>query len=288
VSATGRAVAATDRVSDVLARDESLVEVFVRQGPQFAKLRNRAMRRVMARLVTVEQVARMAGVAAPALVGELNAALGIAGAPPAPAARGASREPQPKHPPGLPVVEVDVRDDLRAGREPFSKIMAAVAGLGGESVLRLRTTFEPVPLYAVLGKRGLLHEARAEAPDDWSVWFWASHLQAAGEAQAGREGPASCGAPAGRDSLCAPRADSPGSDQPDLRTVRLDVRGLEPPEPMLRTLAALEALPPDHTLVQVNARVPQFLLPILAERGYTWEIHESSADRVIVRIRRAG
>lgn len=292
MTATGRPVAATDRVSDVLARDESLVEVFARQGPQFAKLRNRAMRRVMAHLVTVEQVARMAGLTAPVLVGELNAALGIAAAPPAPAARGAppqALELQPEHPSELPVVEVDVRDDLRAGREPFSKIMAAVAGLGDGSVLRLRTTFEPIPLYAVLGKRGLLHEARAEAPDDWSLWFWApSHREPADKARGGREGPASHGAPAGGDSLRAPRADAPGSDQPAPRTVRLDVRGLEPPEPMLRTLAALAALPPDHTLVQVNARVPQFLLPILAERGYTWEIDESSADRVIVRIRQAG
>jgi hypothetical protein len=70
------------------------------------------------------------------------------------------------------VVEVDVREDLRAGREPFSRIMAAVAGLRKDQVLLLRATFEPIPLYAVLGQQGLLHEARAEAPDYWSVWFW--------------------------------------------------------------------------------------------------------------------
>jgi uncharacterized protein (DUF2249 family) len=55
---------------------------------------------------------------------------------------------------------------------------------------------------------------------------------------------------------------------------------------MVRTLAALEALPPDHTLVQVNARVPQFLLPVLAERGFLWEIDDRVADRVRVRITR--
>ncbi len=55
-------VRAEDRVSDVLVRDEALLEVFVGYAPHFAKLRNRTMRRVMARLVTVEQAARMAGV----------------------------------------------------------------------------------------------------------------------------------------------------------------------------------------------------------------------------------
>ena len=42
--APARPILATDRVSDVLARDESLVDVFVRLAPHFAKLRNRMMR----------------------------------------------------------------------------------------------------------------------------------------------------------------------------------------------------------------------------------------------------
>ena len=78
----------------------------------------------------------------------------------------------------------------------------------------------------------------------------------------------------------------PAAGTPESGTVWLDVRGLEPPEPMMRTLAALEVLPADHTLAQVNARVPQFLLPVLAERGFVWEIDDSAADRVVVRIAR--
>jgi hypothetical protein len=273
-SASNRPVAATDRVSDVLARDESLVEVFVRQAPQSAKLRNRSLRRIMVRLVTVEQAARMAAVSPATLVGELNAALGIAadrveGSTPAEG----PAEPLAVHPADAPVVTVDVREDLRKGREPFSRIMAAVARLRRDQVLLLRAPFEPLPLYAVLGKRGLVHEARAAAPDDWSVWFW---LPSAHDAGVGRITPVEGG---------PPPAEEAGPSEPG--TVWLDVRGLEPPEPMVRTLAALETLPADYTLVQVNTRVPQFLLPVLAERGFVWEIDESSVDRVIVRIRRS-
>jgi hypothetical protein len=211
------------------------------------------------------------------LVGELNAALGIAAEASDPGDRSGPPQgpvaPRLTHPSGAPVVELDVRDDLRAGREPFSKIMAAVAGLHEEEVLLLRATFEPIPLYAVLGKRGLAHEADAAAPDDWSVWFW---HPSGPELHPGLPG-----------VVETPPTTSPGADLPEPRTVRLDVRGLEPPEPLVRTLAALEALPRDHTLVQVNVRVPQFLLPVLAERGFTWEVDESSTDAVIVRIRRA-
>ena len=267
-------VRASDRVSDVLARDESLVEVFVRQSPHFTKLRNRALRRVMARLVTVEDAAKIAGIAPAGLVGELNAALGIEpSSGPATAAGPTTSEPAgthggPQRPAGAPVVEVDVREDLRAGREPFSKIMAAVAELASGDVLRLRATFEPAPLYAVLGKRGFVHETRNEGAEDWSVYFWRAESGAA---------------PAAAEP--AARAAAPNTETD---TVRLDVRGLEPPEPMQRTLEALETLPAGYTLVQINVRVPQFLLPILAERGYQWEIDESASDHVLVRIRRRG
>ena len=58
---------------------------------------------------------------------------------------------------------------------------------------------------------------------------------------------------------------------------------------MVRTLEALESLPEGHTLVQLNVRVPQFLLPQLEERGFTYEIREQSPDlvRVFIRRRRA-
>lgn len=271
--ASGVPVAATDRVSDVLARDESLIDVFVRQAPHFAKLRNRALRRVMGRLVTVEQAARTAAIPAAVLVRALNDALGIVASPSGGAQplsnpdANASDNRSRVHPPNAPVVEIDVREDLRSGHEPFSKIMTAVGGLAGNAVLHVRTIFEPAPLYTVLAKRGLTHEAHAYAPDDWSVWFWKQIV------------PPIPAAP--------PIDASSGADTEEPTTVWLDVRGLEPPEPMLRTLAALEALPPEHELVHLNVRVPQFLLPILVERGYAYDIDESRANRVLVRIRRS-
>ena len=262
-----------DKVHDVLARDESLVEVFVRAAPHFAKLRNRAMRRVMARLITVEQAARTAKIPTDRLVRELNAALGLADEE-----SGAGATPNPpdavslgeRHPPNAAVVELDVRDDLRSGREPFSRIMSAVAALRGDEVLRLRAIFEPVPLYSILTRRGFAHEAEAHTADDWSVWFW---RLAAGSAETPSTVPTSAGAD-----------DVPADDE---EHTYLDVRGFSPPEPLMRTLAAIETLARGRTLVQINNRVPQFLFPMLSERGFTWEIDESHPDRVLVHISHA-
>lgn len=173
----------------------------------------------------------------------------------------------PRRPGTWRVVELDVREDLRSGREPFSRIMSAVSTLAADDVLHLRAIFEPVPLFTALGKRGFVHESLAHAPDDWSVWFWQP-----------TDGP----------SESAPSNPEPanGEDVPegDASTTYLDVRGFSPPEPMFRTLAALESLPREHTLVQINSRVPQFLFPVLAERGFACEVDESRPDRVLVRI----
>ena len=265
-----------DRVSDVLARDERLVDVFVRHASHFEKLRQPALRRVMARLVSVEQAARMAGVAVDDLLRDLNGALGApsgaatgrAGpaAPPAEDTPGTAHRSQ--HPVGWPMTELDLRDDMRAGREPFSRIMAAVGALHDDRVLRLRTIFEPVPLFTLLARRGFLHESRQYAPEDWSVWFWRAE-------------------PAFDAAVSEPTVGPLSDDQPAERETWLDVRGLEPPEPMVRTLAELETLPVGHELVQINVRVPLLLLPMLAERGFVYEVDETRADRVLVRIRRS-
>jgi uncharacterized protein (DUF2249 family) len=285
-----------DRVSDVLARDEALVDVFVRHSPHFEKLRNRALRRVMGQLVTVEQAARVAGVGLDTLLRALNDALAPdsgaatpprAGSNPAPDAQ-ASTVPLPaRRPIDVKEVVLDLRDDMRAGREPFPRIMTAVRELADDQVLRLRTIFEPVPLFAVLAKRGFLYESRQDAPEDWSAWFW----RGAAESAVSGSTSAPLGAVAAERGTTPvePAVRSSSSDESSSgQTHWLDVRGLEPPQPMLRTLAALETLPAGHELVQVNARIPQFLLPILAERGYAFEVDDSDADTVLVHIRRAG
>lgn len=268
-------VARTDRVSDVLARDEHLVEIFVRHAAHFDKLRNATMRRVMARLVTVEQAARIAGVPVHALLRDLNDALHLT--PESEDLAGAGGDPRigvddehDRRPDALAVVDLDLREDMRAGREPFSRIMSAVAALGDAEALELRTIFEPVPLLALLATRGFAHESTRHADDDWIVSFWRAPHDLAAAAAVER--------PAER-VLSAANAGAP--ERP---TVRLDVRGLEPPEPLVRTLAALDALPEGHQLVHVNVRIPQLLLPMLAERGLACEIDESHVDRVLVRI----
>jgi uncharacterized protein (DUF2249 family) len=144
------------------------------------------------------------------------------------------------------VVQCDVRDELRAGREPFSMIMAALRRVPPGGALAVHAIMEPVPLYGVMQKHGLTHWTERRAADDWTVWFY----------------------PGAPEPAAVAAHEPPPMDAGDV--VVLDVRGLEPPAPMQRTLEALEQLPAGATLVQVNSRVPQLLLPLLEARGFAW------------------
>ena len=137
----------------------------------FRHLRNPLARALRTRLVSVAQAARIAGLEPNELVHSLNAAIGLHSAPnlaqasaPGPMASDIRFD--------TPVAEdLDVRPLLANGEEPFSVIMAAAARVPAHAALRLRTTFEPVPLYDVLGGRGFQHAAQQLGPDDWEIVF---------------------------------------------------------------------------------------------------------------------
>jgi len=67
---------------------------------------------------------------------------------------------------------VDVRDDIRAGREPFGRIMDAVASLRTGQSLVLINVFEPVPLYGVMSAQGFGHETDRLPDGDWRIRFF--------------------------------------------------------------------------------------------------------------------
>jgi len=164
-------------------------------------------------------------------------------------------------------VHLDVRDMIHRGEEPFPQIMEVVRGLGDDQVFVLRAPFEPLPLYRLLGRQGLAHWAEPRGPGDWIVWFYRQSGTAVPEPPGPRP---SGGAPAG---VAA-------------EVVRLDVRGLEPPQPMIRVLERLETLRSDEALEVLNDRRPVFLYPQLDERGFHHETDEPTPGVVRIVIRR--
>ncbi len=69
-------------------------------------------------------------------------------------------------------------------------------------------------------------------------------------------------------------------------TIQIDNRGLQPPEPMVRILAALGEVGADDEVAALMDREPLLLYPELERRGFNWEFEESG-DHYVLTIRRA-
>lgn len=146
-------------------------------------------------------------------------------------------------------IDVDVRPILRSGRDPFSAIMSALDIINPGEGLRLFATFKPIPLFALMESRGFSHAARELKDGEWEVCF------------------APCDV---ADASVPLDAVSSAFDNWPEPTISLDNRDLEPPEPMVRILAAAEKLEAGQTLSALLGREPGFLFPQLEKRGFRW------------------
>jgi hypothetical protein len=70
------------------------------------------------------------------------------------------------------VRELDVRDLLAAGQEPLRLILEQALELPPGGVLHVRSPFEPVPLFRMMGDRGFAWRSQQFDDQDWSSWFW--------------------------------------------------------------------------------------------------------------------
>jgi uncharacterized protein (DUF2249 family) len=161
-----------------------------------------------------------------------------------------------------PVVTLDVREDLAQGRPPCARILQVVETLKKGQQLRVIAPFQPTPLLEKLAGHGFGHLAREQANGDWEVLFDPAikvnqvlHLEE----------------PPPRDKL----------------TLEIDLRGLEPPEPMTRILESLARIPTGGRLLARTDRRPIHLLPQLEQRGFKARSEPLLEGGSITRIERA-
>lgn len=243
------------RMSDALASRPELRTLLPAFHPAFGKLSHPVLGKVLPRLVTVSDAAKVAGVDPDALLAVMNLA-GTGVHPPVPV----ERTPTPA-PPWLAAATaqtLDARPALAANEEPFGAIMARFRALRPGEVLTVLAPFEPAPLLRLMADRG------------WRTHgSWEEDLFRASFERPLDVGELPATLPAERWSL--------GEDGP-----RLDVRGLEPPEPMRLVLAAV-ARPDGLPLTVIHHREPVLLFPRLAELGLRWSV-EHRADHVEIRV----
>jgi len=249
------------KIAAALDADPGLIERLIALNAVFAKLRNPVLRKTMAKLVSFSEAAKVAGV-------PLEAMLAVANGHGAPAPAGEAPKPEamPDWAQAIDLAKattLDVRPLLARGEEPLSVVMRTAKDVPAGGALVLDAPFDPAPLRRVLGTKGFAAHAANLADGHWRVFFLKR-----GEAP--------------------PSATAPGTArhwrEGDLP--HIDVRGLEPPEPMLAILRLLEAPGTGDTVIVHHERDPIYLYPELAERGWAGEIVPGDEGEVRLRLAR--
>lgn len=146
------------------------------------------------------------------------------------------------------LIKLDVRPTINSGKDPFLDIMEKIKKINEDEVLHLINSFEPMPLYSVLGNKGFEHWTE-KVDGVFNVYFF-------------------------KDSSKLVKDERGNIDEqsvsPDYKKViEIDVRELAPPEPMIKVLESLSGIDEETVLVVHHHREPAMLYPKLEERGYT-------------------
>lgn len=181
-------VTAEMKVKDALKINNRMLDAFTWLAPEFERLRNPALRKVMANRVTIEQAARVAKLPLTEILYVLNLAAGEEpeklnrefDALPVGAFQTARDNP-PRKPRELLNLKdtdgrvrfVDVMPHARRSEDPLPTIMHNILALQSESeILLVRHPFDPIPLRDLFARRGYASWAEERRPNEWYIYFY--------------------------------------------------------------------------------------------------------------------
>ena len=145
-------------------------EVLISISSTYRALENPVLRRTVARVATLRQVAKVGGIPLGTLINRLRTEVGQA-----PMVGGAEEGRFAEIPEWVLNAAVTCTDDARPGIEsgghPMSTVMAELAKLAPDQIFRLITPFEPGPLIDVAKQKGYEAFSVPKAPDWFETYF---------------------------------------------------------------------------------------------------------------------
>ncbi len=244
------------KISTLLKNYPGSLDLLLRVSPHFQKLQNKYLRKALAGRVTLEQAASIAGVDVNILLSALNN-LELSENGDDTLVSGIIEEAseselvKPSYLQSLDssaVITLDVRPILDSGKDPLNLILNEIKRVNRGNALMIINSFEPIPLYDLLGKKGFSHWT--EFKDDyWNVYFYNEKDEV--------------------HEVELPTINEVKIDLNDYENViELDVHDLPAPEPMIKILENLNRIDENSVMLVNHHREPLLLYPKLEERGY--------------------
>jgi len=261
------------KISKLIEHNIETIEVISTINRHFKKLRNPILRKALAPRVSIADAARIGGVAVCIMIDKLKA-IGFETDDGCACDTISSKKELTKNLINISmrkenIVELDVRPILAGGVDPFEAIMAKLNEMDDSQTLLIINTFEPIPLLSLLKKKGYAYET--ERPEDGLVHTYLEKSSGGAEEQA-----------ADTKTLELDFGQTEGEFAGKMTEV--DVRDMEMPMPMVTILEEIEKLPNGHALYVHHKKLPQYLIPELEDRGYSWvskEVDDANVKLII-------
>lgn len=260
-------ISANTKISAVLKANPNAIDAIAAINPHFRKLQNPFLRKFLAPRVTIAEAARIGHCELTDFFEKLKPLGFIIDYGIMENQKNVEESPGSVH----FDVELDVRNDIASGKDPFKKIIAAVSDLQTGNVLLLINSFEPVPLIRILTEKKFKVYTRTINPDTIHTY-----IERTPESKV----------------LAVTKNEPDSSFENTLeayegKMIEIDVRELPMPQPMVRILETLSRIEEGKALFVHHKKVPVFLLPELKERHFE-HVLRHVADGVQLIIYRKG
>lgn len=262
------------KISVLIRENPKALEAIVSVNPRFSKLRNPLLRGILASRTSLADAARIGKCDIDLLfksLAEIGFEIESESKSTETAVEGTMNPEISTAIKLSKVTPLDVRPTLERGGDPFNEIMRELMLLREGFALEVINSFEPTPLIKIARDKGFASwiEAREDAVYTYFI--------KAGEAK--------------EETSSAEMIFKVSLAEHEKRRINcnkvvheIDVRDLEMPLPMVTILRELEKLKENEALYVHHKKVPQYLLPELAERNFkTWiaEVDEYNVKLLI-------
>ncbi len=251
------------KIVEILRENTEAITVIAAINKHFKKLNNPVLRKVLAPRVKVKDAAKIGNISSNEFLKHLeNAGFQVEYEE-----ENTAQNQTKNNPINLDkekTVVLDVRPTIQAGNDPFSEIMQAIKNLEDDGTLEVINVFEPTPLIHILQEKGYHCQTKKVASEEYHTFFKKS-------------------IPTSHQEIISELPIQEGSFEEKLVSFgenlkEIDVRHLEMPEPMVSILKEIDSLPEGYVLLVHHKKIPQFLLPELKSRNYTW-MHKEIGPR---------
>lgn len=250
------------KIAALLKHNIESLEAIITLSPDFKKLRNPVLRKLMAGRTSIKMASKIGG-CSPQDFFKVLQPLGFEiDSETSSSEKEEEKKALPAYLQSLKsnqIIEFDVRQMLADGGDPLRPIQQKIKEIKSGEALKIINTFEPIPLVLLLEKQGYQSFVDTVNSERVDTYFYKTNEDARFEIQ-------------------NVSGDSADWDQIlknyENNLIEIDVRHLEMPMPMMTILEALEILPDGKALFVNHKRIPVFLLTELKDREFEYRIKD--------------